>query len=161
MTAIATPATRPTTQSIAFATSQTFRARSVCDASAANSGHLRDLSGRGRKISQSARRAGNYGTPARRISARVPGTRDAPLIPEQEDDVSDSVRGRAPCGSAETPRVTVNTASGGGWNIQVELDGGIAITAHCTDWHRVERRRAQLEAALKRIAGTHHDAAAA
>ena len=35
---------------------------------------------------------------------------------------------------------------GGGWVLLVERDGQIVSTVHCTDWHRVERRRKLLEA---------------
>ncbi len=35
---------------------------------------------------------------------------------------------------------------GGGWVLLVERDGQIVTTVHCTDWHRVERRRKLLEA---------------
>jgi hypothetical protein len=35
---------------------------------------------------------------------------------------------------------------GGGWMLLVERDGEIVSTVHCTDWHRVERRRKLLEA---------------
>jgi hypothetical protein len=34
---------------------------------------------------------------------------------------------------------------GGGWVLLVERDGQIVTTVHCTDWHRVERRRNLLE----------------
>jgi hypothetical protein len=34
---------------------------------------------------------------------------------------------------------------GGGWVLLVERDGQIVSTVHCTDWHRVERRRKLLE----------------
>ena len=36
---------------------------------------------------------------------------------------------------------------GGGWVLLVERNGQIVSTVHCTDWHRVERRRKLLEAA--------------
>ena len=35
---------------------------------------------------------------------------------------------------------------GGGWVLLVERNGQIVSTVHCTDWHRVERRRKLLEA---------------
>ena len=68
-----------------------------------------------------------------------------------------SASGRAACGYAGTPRVSVTVAGEGGWNVQVELNGRVAITAHCTDWHRVERRRARFEAALTRITAARRD----
>jgi hypothetical protein len=37
---------------------------------------------------------------------------------------------------------------GGGWMLLVERDGEIVATEHCTDWHRVERRRRLLEAGM-------------
>jgi hypothetical protein len=40
----------------------------------------------------------------------------------------------------------MSPASHDGWDIHVELDGRILATEHCSDWHRVERRRALLEA---------------
>ena len=35
---------------------------------------------------------------------------------------------------------------GGGWVLLVERDGHVVASEHCTDWHRVERRRKLLEA---------------
>ena len=35
---------------------------------------------------------------------------------------------------------------GGGWILLVEREGQIVASEHCTDWHRVERRRKLLEA---------------
>lgn len=49
---------------------------------------------------------------------------------------------------SQSTRVWVHLANhGGGWVLLVERDGQIVSTVHCTDWHRVERRRKLLEAA--------------
>jgi hypothetical protein len=46
----------------------------------------------------------------------------------------------------QSTRVWVHLANhGGGWVLLVERDGQIVSTVHCTDWHRVERRRSLLE----------------
>ncbi len=46
----------------------------------------------------------------------------------------------------QSTRVWVHLANhGGGWVLLVERDGQIVTTVHCTDWHRVERRRNLLE----------------
>jgi hypothetical protein len=46
----------------------------------------------------------------------------------------------------QATRVWVHLANhGGGWVLLVERDGQIVSTVHCTDWHRVERRRSLLE----------------
>ena len=48
---------------------------------------------------------------------------------------------------SQSTRVWVHLANhGGGWVLLVERDGQIVSTVHCTDWHRVERRRKLLEA---------------
>lgn len=48
---------------------------------------------------------------------------------------------------SQSTRVWVHLANhGGGWVLLVERDGQIVATEHCTDWHRVERRRRLLEA---------------
>ena len=48
---------------------------------------------------------------------------------------------------SQSTRVWVHLANhGGGWVLLVERDGQIVTTVHCTDWHRVERRRNLLEA---------------
>lgn len=47
---------------------------------------------------------------------------------------------------SQSTRVWVHLANhGGGWVLLVERDGQIVSTVHCTDWHRVERRRKLLE----------------
>lgn len=47
-------------------------------------------------------------------------------------------------------RVYVTLAELDGWDIFVEIDGCVVLTEHCTEWHRVERRRAALAADLAR-----------
>lgn len=37
---------------------------------------------------------------------------------------------------------------GGGWVLLVERDGHVVASEHCTDWHRVERRRKLLEGGM-------------
>jgi hypothetical protein len=39
----------------------------------------------------------------------------------------------------------VSVCDEGGWDVELEIDGRIAIT-HCSDWHRVERLRSLTEA---------------
>jgi len=49
--------------------------------------------------------------------------------------------------AGQATRVWVHLANhGGGWVLLVERNGQIVSTVHCTDWHRVERRRKLLEA---------------
>jgi hypothetical protein len=48
-----------------------------------------------------------------------------------------------------TPRVCVKVADRGDRDVYVELNGRVTRTEHCSDWHRVERRRATLEAELR------------
>jgi hypothetical protein len=49
--------------------------------------------------------------------------------------------------AGQATRVWVHLANhGGGWVLLVERNGQIVSTVHCTDWHRVERRRTLLEA---------------
>ena len=55
--------------------------------------------------------------------------------------------------SPHASRVYVTLADLDGWDIYVEIDGCIVLTEHCTDWHRVERRRATLAGDLGRARG--------
>ena len=49
--------------------------------------------------------------------------------------------------AGQATRVWVHLANhGGGWVLLVERNGQIVSTVHCTDWHRVERRRKLWEA---------------
>ncbi|MBI4262787.1 MAG: hypothetical protein HY657_00275 [Acidobacteria bacterium] len=50
---------------------------------------------------------------------------------------------------AAAGRVRVCAAEGGGWDVRVEYEGRPAIVEHYTDWHRVERRRARLDATIR------------
>ncbi|HEY6360759.1 MAG TPA: hypothetical protein VIX63_06620 [Vicinamibacterales bacterium] len=52
--------------------------------------------------------------------------------------------------SPHTSRVHVMLAALDGWDIYVEIDGFVVLAEHCTDWHRVERRRATLAEDLGR-----------
>jgi hypothetical protein len=48
------------------------------------------------------------------------------------------------CGRGSA-RCSVALFVGGGWDVRIENDDGTVLTKHCSDWHRVERLRAQLE----------------
>ena len=37
-----------------------------------------------------------------------------------------------------------------GWNVRVDVDGVTVLRSHVSDWHRVERLRARVEADARR-----------
>jgi hypothetical protein len=41
--------------------------------------------------------------------------------------------------------VCIRATPDGGWDVTAALDGRVVGTRHCTDWHRAERARRQLE----------------
>jgi hypothetical protein len=47
---------------------------------------------------------------------------------------------------AATSHIVIRAAEGGGWDVRLTLDGRVVASDHYSDWHRVERRRAALEA---------------
>lgn len=59
-----------------------------------------------------------------------------------------ALTGLAPVERTSTPRVCVKLAERGGWDVYVELNRRVMRNEHCSDWHRVERRRAMLAAEL-------------
>jgi hypothetical protein len=50
--------------------------------------------------------------------------------------------------NTHTQRVLVHASEFGGWDVDVDFDGRLIKAGHYTDWHRVERRCASLEAQL-------------
>ena len=69
---------------------------------------------------------------------------------QQEGSVPDASLVSLSAPSPHASRVYVTLADLDGWDIFVEIDGCIVLTEHCTDWHRVERRRATLAGDLGR-----------
>lgn len=59
---------------------------------------------------------------------------------------------RAENADRRAPTIRVRLADPDGWDLRVERDGQVITTEHFTDWHRVERRRASLEADMCRPA---------
>jgi hypothetical protein len=50
--------------------------------------------------------------------------------------------------STATPLITVCPADRGGWHVRLTIDARVITSDYYTDWHRVERRKAMLEAQL-------------
>ena len=53
-----------------------------------------------------------------------------------------------PVPDRDSVHVWISICETGGWDISAAIDGHTVMREHCTDWHRVERRRAFLSAQL-------------
>jgi hypothetical protein len=52
------------------------------------------------------------------------------------------------CHQGHTGKFSITLADGAGWDLVAELDDRIVTMQHCSDWHRVERLMARIEAEL-------------
>ena len=75
---------------------------------------------------------------------------------QREASVTDSAIAPARLAPTKVPHVFVTVADNRGWDIYVELDGRRVTSEPCTDWHRVERHRARLEAEFRQEAANHN-----